>query len=302
MRTSEMIHATYLPFTRDELRPHFLADADSHIDYFEKSAARYIEFLEQNPTTSGIPINKARGPRQIEKDERFWTVATLKHLYDHPQCVERLGALLAKCFGDYPPLQNLTSWSDCLDGEISLYFEAQFPSPKPYKDWLSHNLPKRHIIPYVFDAAARSSLRPLEGPTHVDAIFINSANGFSLMIESKVLSDSSCDVSFDCLRNQLTRTIDIMLEKYPNLCGALRNRFPERSLFCILTPQIFREHPESRHYGGLLAEYRTNVGALVRDLPHRSKDELKGVPDRLGWITFEDVLTQFPDACPWLRN
>jgi hypothetical protein len=296
-----MIHPTYLPFTRDELRPHFLADSESHIEYFEKSAARYVEFLAQNPITTGIALSKARGPRQIERDELFWTAATLKHLFDHPQRGEKLCALLARCFGDAPPLQAFATWADCVNGEIALYFEAQFPSPKPYKDWLSQNLSGRHIIPYVFDAAARSSARPLEGPTHVDAMIVNSTNGFSLMVESKVLSDSSCNVSFDCLRNQLTRNIDIMLEPYPNLGRTLNQRVPKRSLFCILTPQIFREHPESRHYGGLIAEYRANVGALVRDLPHRSKEELHDVPNRLGWMTFEDVLAHFPDACPWIK-
>jgi len=182
-----------------------------------------------------------------------------------------------------------------------LYFEAQCPSPTSYTDWLSANVRNRHLIPYVFDAANRTSARPLEGPTHVDAILVNATNGFGVLIEAKVLADSSCDVSFDCLRNQLTRNIDIMLQPYAELRPQLNKRIPDRSLFCILTPQMFRDYPQSRHYAGLLAQYQAGIDALTRDLPHRDTSELETVPNRLGWLTFEDIQSLFPDACPWLN-
>jgi hypothetical protein len=60
-----MIDPIYLPFTREELRPHFTTDADANIDYFERSIRRYHEFLEQYQDTlgqsglgSGIPKNR----------------------------------------------------------------------------------------------------------------------------------------------------------------------------------------------------------------------------------------------------
>lgn len=296
-----MIHETYLPYSRNELRQHFVADAESNIDYFVKSAARYNEFLSQHQTTVGIPISKARGPRQIEKDERFWTAATLKHVFDHPGRNAQLALLLSNCFGDVPPLNNFAKWSDCLDGELALYFEAQHPSPASYTSWLTTNISTRHLIPYIFDAADRTSVRPLEGPTHIDAILINATNGFGVLIESKVLADSSCDVSFDCMRNQLTRNIDIMLQAYTDLRFYLNKRIPDHSLFCILTPQIFRDNPQSRHYAHLLTEYKSGVNALARDLPHRQRAQLLTVPDRIGWLTFEDVKLTFPGACPWLN-
>jgi hypothetical protein len=37
---SEMIEPTYLPFTADELRPHFLRDADGHVSYFLASGSQ----------------------------------------------------------------------------------------------------------------------------------------------------------------------------------------------------------------------------------------------------------------------
>ena len=61
-----MIDPIYLPFTREELRPHFTMDADRNIDDFERSARAYREFLKEHPVTTGIPISISKVPRQIE--------------------------------------------------------------------------------------------------------------------------------------------------------------------------------------------------------------------------------------------
>ena len=72
-----MIEKTYLPFTKEELYPHFTHDAKGHLKYFQDSADRYRRFLETNRDKKGIPITESRSPRQIEKDERFWTTAAM---------------------------------------------------------------------------------------------------------------------------------------------------------------------------------------------------------------------------------
>ena len=51
-----MIDKTYLPFTTEELKPHFLADIDGQIAYYQKSADRYQRFMEEHPETAGIPL------------------------------------------------------------------------------------------------------------------------------------------------------------------------------------------------------------------------------------------------------
>jgi hypothetical protein len=58
----------------------------------------------------------------------------------------------------------------------------------------------------------------------------------------------------------------------------------------LLTPEIFRSHPESRLYGWLMCDYRNNPAALPRDLPHRHRagTNLAAVAARLGWLTWED--------------
>ncbi len=81
-----MIDSIYMPFEPEELYPHFLVDAEKQVDYFVRSAERYHSFLAANPDLKSIPVSRSRIQRQIEKDERFWTEAALKALYDHPDC------------------------------------------------------------------------------------------------------------------------------------------------------------------------------------------------------------------------
>ena len=142
-----VIDETYLPFTEDDLRQHFIADVDGQISYYRKSAERYHKFLAKYQNISGIPLSKARTPRQIEKDERFWTVTTLKRIFDDSSRNSILTALLTEMFGAEPPLPGLASWEDCLAGDLKLYFEACLPSPPSYVTWLSKNLHSRQIVP-----------------------------------------------------------------------------------------------------------------------------------------------------------
>ena len=202
---SSVIDPTYLPFTREQLRQHFTGSTDRNLSAFEKSAARYRAFLQKHPDLTNISLKEARTPRQIEKDETFWTAACLKALYEHPQFKLQLTSILCQLYG---ALDGLATWNDCLTGDLHLYFEARLPSPQTYVTWLSAHLPERQLIPYIRDAAARNSGRPLEGPSHVDALFVNPLNGFGLLIEAKVLSDIDIMVSFDNQRNQLARNID----------------------------------------------------------------------------------------------
>jgi hypothetical protein len=127
-----------------------------------------------------------------------------------------------------------------------------------------------------------------------------------MFFESKVLSDTSCQVSFDPLRNQIARNIDVMLEApAPSSAApgsgaaAVAKRNPDRSLFVLLTPQVFHERPDSRLYGWLMNEYRNKPDGLGRNLPHRQAD-WHMVARRLGWTTFEKINAIRPDACGWL--
>ncbi len=297
-----VIDKIYMPFSEADLREHFLADSEGQINYYLKSAKRYHDFLAEHPDTTGIPLTQAKTPRQIEKDERFWTVATLKQVFDDSLRNAILTNLLAKTFGDIPPLPGLESWEDCLSGDLKLYFEACLPSPPSYVEWLRANIQSQQIIPYILDASSRESARTLEGATHVDALFVNLSNGFTWLIEAKVLSDVSYSISFDNYRNQIVRNLDVMLDTTSPLGTDLAARIPDRSLFSLLTPAGFKRQPSSRLYGWLMQEYTTSPASLQRDLPHRTDIDWAALAKRIGWFTFEDVERIRPGICRWLRR
>ena len=105
---------------------------------------------------------------------------------------------------------------------------------------------------------------------------------------------------YDALRNQLARSIDVMLEKSEGLDRRLDARKPDRTCLVLLTPEIFWRNPRSRLYGCLMQEYRDCLQSLARDLPHREPNELNDVRARLGWLTWEACNAVQPKACPWL--
>ena len=123
-----------------------------------------------------------------------------------------------------------------------------------------------------------------------------------MLFEAKVLADASGGIGFDVLRNQIARNIDVMLEPNPNLQEPLTRRRPDRTFFVLITPGIFRDHPESRLYGWLMRDYRDDPTTLQRDLPHRHRagTDLASVSSRLGWLTWEDFNKVLPGACRWL--
>ena len=190
------------------------------------------------------------------------------------------------------------NWAECLAGGLRLFFEPNLPSPKIYKSWLQRHINKRHFIPYVHES--NNGRKNLEGPTNVDAMLINPENGFAVIIESKVLSDISCQITYDVMRNQIARNIDVMLEENLDLCPPLNQRNPDRTLFLLLTPDIFRRNASSRFYGCKFDEYKNDPQSLANDLPHRSGINWQNISRRLGWLTWEDFKAVNGDCCLWL--
>jgi len=303
----EVIDKTYLPFTVDQLLRHFTGDDEEgkrkQVEYYVKSAERYHQFMSPRASMKGVSVTESKLPRQIEKDERFWTVTALKTVYEDKHRTALLENLLSQTYGKVPPLIGISTWKECLTGNLKLYFEACLPSPRLYVNWLASNLKERQMIPYVQDAADSHSPRRLEGPTHVDALLVNLQNGFAWLIEAKVLSDVSPAISFDNFRNQIARNIDVMLEKTLGVEEGLEKRDPEKTLFGLLTPKLFKDYRTSRLYGWLMGEYQKYPEALARDLCHRNlrTAQWAAISRRLGWVTFEDFNRVRPGACPWLK-
>jgi hypothetical protein len=221
-------------------------------------------------------------------------------VYHDPDRSKLLSMLLQKAYGPTPPIRDLASWDDCVSGKLHLFFEANLPSPESYKKWLKLNLHKRQFIPYISDSAEGKV--NLEGPTNVDALLINEDQGFAVVIEAKVLSDISCQVTYDVMRNQIARNIDVMLERNRDVYHPLDRRDPEKTLFLLLTPRIFQENRSARFYGYKLNEYRNDPSALARDLPHRRDCDWESLSRRLGWLTWEDFREVNENCCLWLSQ
>lgn len=117
-----------------------------------------------------------------------------------------------------------------------------------------------------------------------------------------MLSDISCQVSFDVARNQIARSIDVLLDRNPALETPLCNRSPEETLFVVQSPKIFKDNPHARLYGWLLEDYRQSPSALGCALPHRSNLDWASVASRIGWLTWEDCEATLPGSCRWLAR
>jgi hypothetical protein len=142
-----------------------------------------------------------KDPCQIEKDERFWIAACIMTIFYSQSRRQELTTLFRNAYGDLPPVRGLNSWEECFDEDLHLFCEPRLPSPRSYKEWLLRNRTERQFIPYVLDSA--DGKVNLEGATNVDAILLNSKNGFAIIIEAKVLSDISYEITYDTMRNQI---------------------------------------------------------------------------------------------------
>ncbi len=327
----EILEEIYLPFTEGDLLKHCVKvknnkgkceKNEKFLDYYRKSLKKYKEFKQQNLQHIGLPISKVKHPCQIEKDERFWTAATFMTIFHNPHTntLDELSKILTKAYGKVPPINAVQSWEECLEGELYLYFEANLPSSQSYKKWLQeqysycYNVSRRyadcpvHLIPYVINSSGKPYekngfvlKKTLEGASVIDALIVNPSNGFSVLIEAKVLSDISCDVTYDIRRNQIARLLDVMLERNDSLCYPLNKRDPEKTLFLLVTPKIFRDNPHYRFYGYKFLEYKNNPQSINRDLPYRNYDFVS-LSSRMGWISWEEIKSVNQECCKWLER
>jgi|GEM_PF-528560 len=304
---------------------------ENNLNYFTEKEIeiikKYSKYSSNNLLTrKGKPISNTKQTCQIEKDEKFWTAACLMTIYYSQNRTKELIDLLTKAYGHVPPIdiKDIKSWDDCIGEreDLYLFFEVSLPSTPAYNDWLSKNLKARQFIPYILDSAdgkvemegatllnkkkkmdsmdSADGKVEMEGATKVDAMILNSKTGFAVIIEAKVLSDLSCDVTYDTMRNQLARNIDVMLEKNNELCQPLNQRDPDRTLFLLLTPEMYKNNPGSRFYGYKFHDYKKNPASIANDLPHRGIAKLKDLSRKIGWLTWEDFKSVNKNCCQWL--
>ena len=294
----KVIQKEYLPFSEEELASHF--HNPEHLKDYLKSAQDYNEFLQTKDPNKVFAIQDVKYKCQIEKDETIWTASCFSTLCLRPSKKEDLKDLLIKAYGLKPPLKNFASWDDCLFPDFEVFFEVQVPSSPSYKEYVKKSVVTSLIIKYVKDSAEGKD--NLEGPTHVDAIIVNKSNGFSVLVEAKVLSDISYQVTYDEKRNQIIRNLDVMLEPNPELQSPLHYRKPENSLFLLLTPRKFQDSKtKSRLYSYKYDEYKNTPQKIQDEMPHRKKLDYIYLSQRIGWITWEDFRDISRDYCRWLQ-
>lgn len=285
MNTS-IIHDTYLPFSKSDLAPHFRDE--KHLDQLIDSCLRHTTFMHRY---KDLPIamsvsSEVKRERQIEKDERAWTVKSLKTAFEK----RSLPKVLEEAFSFNTEHASEIDWESLVGdpGDLELYFEVGLSSPQAYRAALRsryENAAKElDLLPYLQEAATGRS--QLEGATRVDAVIVNRVTKFAILFEAKYLSDTSPYVTFDPIRNQLARNIDVLLSDDSDLLPVPL----DRRYFCLLTPEVFRQKPRSRHYGMLLHEYRNHPETLCEDLPHQLRDKVSAASKRIGWATYEGCL------------
>jgi len=303
-----MLHKIYLPFSEDILKEHFvqsnidLDNINKHIEKYKKSIENYVLYETNKPFDKDLRLI-----RQIEKDETFWTASSLMTIFHSAARNVELQRLLKLAFGENPPLDNISSWEECLNGELNLFFEPKIPSPKEYLDWRKENVTVQNFIPYIINKAQNKKgdyRSDLEGATNVDALLINSTNGFAVFIEAKVLSEISYQVSYDSMRNQIMRNIDVMLSPNYDLVSPLDKRLPDNSLFLLLTPQLFKDNPRTRLYGYAFMDYKNNSHLIGNDLVHRKLNlkDCEKIANRIGWISWENLKQINNDCCKWIKT
>jgi hypothetical protein len=304
----------YLPFDKDVFMEHFapvgknIKTNINHLNYYTQSINNYENYKKVINNIFGKHLYEISKACQIQKDERFWTVNTFMNIYYSPNRINELCILFVKAFGKKVPISiEINSWEECLSSDnLKLYFEVDLPSPAFYKKYLyslykEDKIQEHQIIPFILASAHEK--QTLEGATQVDALILNPDNGFNVLIEAKVLSDISIRITYDVVRNQIARNIDVMLELNERLCAPLNKRDPDKSLFLLVTPKLFKDNPSSRLYGYKIREYKDKnkgVDALKRDLPHRVLGKLKDIPSRIGWLTWENFKEVNNKCSPWL--
>ncbi len=121
--------------------------------------------------------------------------------------------------------------------------------------------------------------RPVEGPTEVDVVFEGARH--LVFVEAKLGSDVSEQTTYDPLRNQIVRNIDCVIEeacdRKPLFWMFVKDRLPQ-----------FR-------YSEIIDSYRSDVGLLKSQLPHRDSGLLEQVVKNISIVEWRELVPLLPD-------
>jgi len=179
----------------------------------------------------------------------------------------------------------------------NIWFEAQPISPRKGKSGKTEGNTRLDL------AFGDIELRGKVGGSGIRYNNSGKNNTWVCFIEAKLFSDCGISVSFDPMRNQITRVIENLL-CFRNNNESPKEESPKNLFFTLLTPKDFYENPNTRLYGYKMQEYYPkNNNAIMKDintleLVWRNKnineefllEKLNSL--EINWITYEDILIE----------
>lgn len=193
-----------------------------------------------------------------------------------------------------------------------------------YRMITNFDIEKDHSI--YFEGQPQTPYLRIEGNSYIDMalgalkIRDNTTSGLNYskecgnevcFVEAKYLSDLSTKTEHSPIRNQMDRVIENLINLVDD------SNFPDKVVFTLLTPRIFRTEFGTRIYSYKFNEYRDslldNCDSIVDKVELSKNNELKrfeyskqlGFIEKqlkrleLNWVTFEDI---FEKVCPDLKD
>jgi hypothetical protein len=153
--------------------------------------------------------------------------------------------------------------------EVKLWQTVQTP---PAYEQASRRRMAASLNPEWVRRAADSSA--VEGLSEIDIVL--TGKHYVIYVEAKLGSDISTRTTYDPDRNQVVRNIDCLLE-------SASGRTP---FFWMIT----RDDAPSRSYTQVMGAYKTDVALLASALPHRKREVLEGVANRMTVFLWRELL------------
>ncbi len=118
----------------------------------------------------------------------------------------------------------------------------------------------------------------LEGPTQFDVLI--RCPGVLVAMEAKYTSDIDDHVRWDAGRDQIGRVIDV---------GLSVAQQEHRELYFLLITDG-KPHVLPLLYEQLMPSYQSDLAFLAKRLPHRPSEELEGLQNHVGWISWRQIV------------
>ncbi|MDH5268113.1 MAG: hypothetical protein OEW62_10610 [Candidatus Bathyarchaeota archaeon] len=162
---------------------------------------------------------------------------------------------------------------------IDVSFEKQLETPKGYLGWLTREVGTHHVR-YVREQRKEHVKRGrrLEANTHVDTVI--ETKNLLILIEVKFTSDISPQTTYNSIRNQLARTIDVGISE--------AEKRQKKLVVLLCSPSEFY-HKKSRLYYYKLQEY-SDFHRVREDICWRDLEEIKEHVLAIAWVPLEKVI------------